>query len=110
MQVATATVGIGQFTQQERTAVTQSRGVKAELVTGIGLGHRRRPLRDQSAGQQPQTVGAPQPVGVQAQFCGQRLVERQQPRVGGLRRLPGNCQLGEFRGEAGVQREGRGGG
>ena len=52
-----------------------------ELVTVVG------------AQQQPHALGGAQPGGVEAQFRGQGLVEREQPRLGRLRGLPGDRQL-----------------
>ena len=88
----------------------EPRGVPAELVPGVGLGHRGGPVRHR--GCRPAAAGrrrcAASPGRGRARR--QRLVEHQQPRVGRLLGLPGQRQLGQFAGEAAVQTNGRGGG
>jgi len=105
MDVAKLPVDVRDLTQQEGTPVAQEGRVAAELVAGIGLGHRRGTLRDPVADQQQRPLGRPQRGRVQAQLAGQRLVQDQQLRVRGFLRLPGNRQLLEFAGETPVKGE-----
>ena len=108
MQIAQVSGRVDEFTEQQRPAVTQPRRVVAELVPGVGLRDRGRITGDGRAEQQVQSVRAAQPVGVDAEFDGQRLVQHQQVRRrgrGGLRR---QCHLAEFAGETTGQGDGRG--
>ena len=107
VEVAERAVGVHELAEQERAPVAETRDEPAELVPGVGLRHRGRTLGDVGADQQPQALGAAQPGGVEAQLGGQRLVEREQPRVGGLLGLPGDRQLRELAGETVPEADGR---
>ncbi len=103
MEVAEPPVGADDLAEEECAAVAETRDVPAELMPGVGLRHRTGTGRDEGADQQAQTVGAAQPVRVEAELLGQRCVEHQQPGVGGLLGLPGERHLPELAGEAVVE-------
>ncbi len=98
---------VDEFAEQQRPAVAQAGNVAAELVSGVCLRHRRRPIGDQVADEQSQPVRPAQPRGVEAEFGGQRLVEDEQTRVGGGVGLPPDGQLRQFAREAVAQGDGR---
>ena len=106
VQVARAAVGVGELTEQECAAVAETRDVPAELVPGVGLGHRRRTAGDDGSDEEAQSVGAAQHGGIQAELGGQRLVEDEQLRVGSLLGRPGDRHLRELAGEPVVQGDG----
>ena len=107
VEVAQASVGRGQLAEQERAAVTEPRGEPAELVAGVRLGDGSGAGGDEVADQQSGAVGAAQGVGVEAEIGGERVVQRQEPGVGGGLGLPGQRQLPELPREAVVQGHGR---
>ena len=106
MDVANAPVGADELAQQQRAPVAQPRHVAAELVAGVGLGHRSGIAGDQVAHQEAQPVGTPQPGSVEAKLGGQRLVERQQPQVGKRLGLPADSHLRQVAEEAVLQSNG----
>ena len=95
---------VAELAHEQRAAVAESGRVPAELVTCVGLRGRCRALRHVVAHQQPDPLMPPQVVGLQAQLDGQRLVEQQQLRRGGLGGLPGNHQLGQRGDVVGAER------
>ena len=108
VQVAEAAVGVDELAEQQRAAVAEPRGRSRRT------GARRRPAPPGVApsGTAVPTssrtpVGAAQPGGVEAELGGQRLVEHEQPRVGGLLGLPGDGQLRQLAGEAVAEGDGR---
>ena len=105
VQVAQPAGVVDELAEQQGAAVAEPRGVAAELVAGVGLGDRRRALGEAGAGQQPDAVAA-EPVRVEAELGGQRLVEGEHPGLRGLGGLPGQGQLGQLAGEAAVEDEG----
>ncbi len=107
VEVAKVAVGIGELPEEQRAPIAETRDEPAELVSGVGLRHRRGTAGYQTADQQAQAIGAPQPGGVEAELDGQRHVQRQQPRVRSLLGLPGNCHLPKLAGEAVVTGDGR---
>ena len=107
VEVAKTAAGRREFAQQQRPAVAQAGNVAAELVSGVCLGHRRRPIGDLVADEQSPPVRPAQPRGVQAEFGGQRLVEDEQTRVGGGVGLPPDGQLGQLARKVVVQGDGR---
>ncbi len=88
VDVAKAAVGVDDLSQQEGAPVAETPGELAELVSGIGLGHRSGAPGHEVADQQAQTIQARQPGGFEGQLGRQRLVEREQSRVEDLLRLP----------------------
>ena len=80
MQVAAAAVDVDHLAEQERAAVAEARLKAAELMAGVGLRHRRRPVGRGVAGEDGDPVRRAQRLGLGAELGGQRLVERQQPR------------------------------
>ena len=94
----------GQLAQQQRAAVAEAGGVAAELVAGVGLGDRRRPLRDDRAGEEADALVGAQPGRVEAEVGRQRLVDHEQPRLRRLRGLPRQGEVGELGGVAGAER------
>jgi len=107
VEVAKVAFGADDLTEQERAPVAETRDVPAELVPGVGLRDRPGSARQGGAHQQAKTVGAPQPLGVEAQLGRQRLVECQQPRVGSLLGPPRDGQLRQLAGEAVAEGESR---
>ena len=105
MQVAQPAGVVDELAEQQGAAVAEPGGVAAELVAGVGLRDRRRALGEMGAGQQPDAVAA-EPVRVEAELGGQRLVEGEHPGLRGLGGLPGQGQLGQLAGEAAVEDEG----
>jgi hypothetical protein len=107
VQVAARAVRRRELAEQQRPAVPEPRVEAAELVTGVRL--RDRPLAGQHVrpDQEAQAVLAAQPRGVEAEVEGERVVQRQQARLGRRRGLPGDGQLGELAGEAVVEPDGR---
>ena len=79
MQIATASVDVDHLAEQERSSIAEARRVATELVPGIGLRHRRRPVGHGGPGEHRDALLGAQRVGGDAQLRGQRLVEREQP-------------------------------
>ena len=107
VQIAPRPARADEFAEQQRTPVAESGAVPAELVSGVGLCHRRGPVGDEIAQQESQAVGASQPRHVEAQFAGERLVECEQPRLGGVGGLPRNGQFRQFACEAAIEDDGQ---
>ena len=93
VEVTNGSIDAGDFAEQQRAAVAQPRDEPAELVSGVGLRHRRGTAGDQGADQEPHPFGASQPVRLQAEVGGQPLIEHQQPRVGSRLGLPAHSHL-----------------
>jgi hypothetical protein len=106
MDVEKAAVDVGNLAEQECPPVAEPGGVPAELVPRIGLRHRGGTEGDCIAGQELQAFGTAQEGGVQAKRGGQRLVQHEQPRVGGVLGLPGKGHFGQVPGEVTVKRDG----
>jgi hypothetical protein len=107
VQVAQRAVPAGDLAEQERPPVAEPRVEAAELVAGVGLRHRRRPLGHAGADEHPQAVGAAQLVDVEPEVACQRLVEGEQPRLRCVVGLPRHRQLGQLAGEPAVQADAR---
>ena len=67
VDVAQAPVVVDELAEQQRASVAQPGDEAAELMPGVGLGHRDCGAGDQVANQEAQPVGTPQPGGVQAE-------------------------------------------
>ncbi len=106
MDVAEPPVGVGEFAQQQCPPVAQSWDVAAELVARVRLGDRRCALGHMVADQESQSVRALEPGRIEAQFGGQRYVERQQLWVGESLGLPTDDHLGQIAREAVLQSNG----
>ena len=85
---------VDQLAEQQRAAVAEAGGVAAELVAGVGLRDRGRALGHDGAGEQPDALGAAQPVGVEAELGGQGLVEDEQSRLGASAACHGRASSG----------------
>jgi hypothetical protein len=107
VQVIDPTVPGLDLAEQQRATVAEAGGVAAELVSGVGLRHRRRASRHEVSHQQLATVGAAEPRRVEAEVPRQRLVQHQQLRVGHLSCPPGQREFGELTSEPVVESEGR---
>ncbi len=107
VQVATASGYVEDLTQKEGAAVSEARGVAAELMAGVGLRHRRGALRQDLADESGHPVGRPQSVGLDTQLPCEVLVEHQQPRRRPPCRLPWLVQALEVARVGVVEREER---
>ena len=109
VQVAHPSVAVDELAEQERPTVAEAWGEAAELVAGVRLRHGVRAGRHLGAGEQPESVGAAERVGIETELGGQRLVEHEQGRLGRRLRLPRHRQLGNSPGEPSVQGDGQSG-
>jgi hypothetical protein len=91
-------------------AVAAARHVRAELMAGVGLGDRHRAVGNDVAGQDRHPAIRSERLRVHAQLHSQRLVEREQPRLGHGRTLPRHVQPLELTLEGVVEGEQRPGG
>ncbi len=66
MQVALPALGVSDLAEKEGAAVTEAGDVAAELVAGIGLGHRRGAVGHRAAHQELDAFGLPQPRRVES--------------------------------------------
>ena len=92
VHVAAAARHVDHLAEQQRPAVAEARHVPAELVAGVGLRHRRDPVRQPVPDQQRHARRLPQRGGVDAQLGGQLLVEHQQLRRRNRRGRPRHRQ------------------
>ncbi len=106
VEVAEVAARIGQLTEQQRTPIAQARVEPSELMTRVGLCHRRGTGGDEGADQQAQTLGAAQGLRVEPQLGCQRFVEHQQAGIRGRLRLPRHSHLRQIVGEAGAEGDG----
>ncbi len=103
-----AAVDVHELAQQQGASVPEPRRVPAELVTGVGLRHRRRRPRGRD-----RRRAAATPSGLRSHAgsspsssASQRVVEHEQARVRGVLGLPGDRHLRQVAGEAVVQDQG----
>ena len=106
VQIAPRPARSDEFAEQQRTPVAESGAVPTELVSGVGLRHRRGPVGHEIAQKESQAVRASQPRRIEAQFGGKRLVECKQLRLGGVGGLPRNGQFRQFACEAAIEDDG----
>ena len=105
VDIAQSPVDVGDLAEQEGTTVAEQRRVPAELVPGVGLGHRGGAFRDPVADQHQRPLGRPKGRRIQAQLTGQGFIQDKELRRRCLLGLPGNSKLLEFPGEAAVKGE-----
>ena len=80
VQVAQPPVGVGELAEQQRAAVAEPRDEAAELVPGVGLRDRGGAAGHPAPTSSAEPSRAAQPVRVEAELGGERLVEGEQPR------------------------------
>ena len=82
LDVASATVPVHDFTEEDGPAVAELGIPAAELVPGIGLRERVGAPGHRIAGEDGEPLGRKERRGVEPKLLGQRLVEREEPRRG----------------------------
>jgi hypothetical protein len=106
VQVADAAAGERHVAEEQRTAVSESRRVAAELVAGVrlcdGVGIGGQGVADQRA----HAVDSLEVRGVQTELRCQRLVEHQQLGRGDVLGLPADGHLRKLTGKAVPEGEG----
>ena len=107
LHVATATVDVVHFTQQQRPPVPKAWREPAELVAGIGLRHWRHPFGCGVTGEDGDSFRGSQRLGVEAQLRRQRLVEHHQPWCRHWCRLPRLVQTPQLHEVRAVHRQQR---
>ncbi len=105
VQVASRAVGGEHLAEQQRPAVTEPRGVPAELMAGVCLGDGLRPGGHRVADEHIDSLGRSQGVGRQPEFDGEGVVQHDQVGFRGPSRRPFLVQAVEVADERVVEGE-----